>query len=322
MAFSFLLRHAPNDTIDNEMDTEQIRVFLANSNSNNYFNEPPTITDKDSVDDIFNIITEDDLLENCSLMRDNSQWKFESFLSVCIFAHHLPDFPIGAGDDQLTNADLPDYILKNKNILTLLYDQNNHVAKRYSNLCIFRAIAVHRTKNYISYEREAKALYKQYQNYLKENKKQKKETSIRRFPGVTLKDIIQIEHCFKIDIQIWELSSISKKKKKKSKKRKNQNHEIENFFDNEAMDGNYSEEEMEEEEEGIEIDNEGKINEKRQIENMLDNEENEYFNERFENMKAKVIRHSLKTFGNNTIHLLQYASHFMYVKNHKALAKR
>lgn len=279
-------------------ENDQLRIFLANSNSWTYFNEPPIITDKESVDSIFSTISEDDLLENCSLLRDNSQWTFESFLSVCIYVVHLPDFPIGAGDNELTNADLPSYIVKNRNIETLLYNKGHSQAKRYTNLCIFRALAVHDTQNFTSYERLAKKYYKDYQSYLKINNHKKRTTLAKNFAGVTLKDVSRIEKCFEIDVQIWRLLPILKNKKRKKPRSRRE------LIDNEASDDGDSESDPEQQTEET-------------------TEERAYFNESFENMKARVIRHSLNVYNKKkTLHLLQYRSHFMYVKDYKALARR
>lgn len=111
----------------------------------------------------------------------------------------------------LRNENLPNYIRRNKYICTLLYDRINRRHKQNSlALCWFRAVVVFKkmqeTKEIPeSYERDARSLYDQYQDFMVNQGYQKKKIPVKRYPGMKLSELILAEKKFSVRCQVWEL---------------------------------------------------------------------------------------------------------------------
>ena len=79
-------------------------------------------------------------------------------------------------------------------------DRNHNNGKVYSdNLCFFRALALHHGCHQKNLERDAQHNYERYRDFFPEKKK---------FCGVKLKGLIDLEHLYEVNIFVYSLESI------------------------------------------------------------------------------------------------------------------
>ena len=114
----------------------------------------------------------------------------EIITNLTLYVYKIPDHPIG-----LPNVELPDYIQKNRAIISLANDPNKVQTPYRDNLCFFRCLALHQGTHRKSLENAAKELF---QRYLP-------DCNPTDFPGVTLKDISKLEEVFGVNIVIYEM---------------------------------------------------------------------------------------------------------------------
>ena len=90
---------------------------------------------------------------------------------------------------------LPHYIVENRGLEAL--ENNFQTGKPYKdNLCFFRALAVHNGCHPKNLERDAKHYYEKYREFFPEKKK---------FCGVKLKELIDLEHLYEVNIFVYAL---------------------------------------------------------------------------------------------------------------------
>ena len=121
--------------------------------------------------------------------RPNSKWVVDTVTNVTFFITKIRGHPIGRG------TDLPKYLSNNNGLLPL--DRDHKTGKVYSdNLCFFRALALHNGCHPKNLERDAKHYYERYREALFDKKK---------FCGVKLKELPDIEHLFEVNIFVYAL---------------------------------------------------------------------------------------------------------------------
>ena len=159
------------------------------------------ITHQETTNKSFQITTAADLpqvreaLKNLDVMewvrqrRPNSKWVVDTVTNVTFFITKIRGHPIGRG------TDLPKYLSNNNGLLPL--DRDHKTGKVYSdNLCFFRALALHNGCHPKNLERDAKHYYERYREALFDKKK---------FSGVKLKELPDIEHLFDVNIFVYAL---------------------------------------------------------------------------------------------------------------------
>jgi hypothetical protein len=97
--------------------------------------------------------------------------------------------PIGA------RVVLPDFFLRNQGLVCLVGWSNG---SHEDNLCFFRCLAVHRgTPNVKALEAPTKTYYSQYL--------QQQDITPADFKGVTLDDLVVLEHVFRLNVYVYDL---------------------------------------------------------------------------------------------------------------------
>ena len=79
-----------------------------------------------------------DIVNLCTRERANTNCKFYKLTNLTVFAALLKDVPMGCKDSVL-----PEPLLKNRNVNCLTFAKKNTRKPYNSNLCLFRAVAMH-----------------------------------------------------------------------------------------------------------------------------------------------------------------------------------
>ena len=109
--------------------------------------------------------------------------------NITFFITKIRGHPIGRG------TDLPASLAENHGLVAL--DRNQQTGKIYSdNLWFFRALALHNGRHSKNLERDAKHYHEKYREMLFDKKK---------FCGVKLKELPDIEHLFEVNIFVYAL---------------------------------------------------------------------------------------------------------------------
>ena len=121
--------------------------------------------------------------------RPDTKSKLRQIASVVFYVYRT-NYVLGQGHD------LPAFITNSKSIIALV--KNRHTGRNYDDeKCFFRALAISKGYNIDALERPTNQLVYQWMQY-------KNHT---HFTAVSLKDIAELEECFKTDINIYELLS-------------------------------------------------------------------------------------------------------------------
>jgi hypothetical protein len=91
-AFGFVLREVKSGTL---------RYFYA-SNNNNFLPTPVLIKRPSDLDQVYNELDKDDLLEYVRKEKPNSRWVVEAFTNLLVYVYKLPDHPVGVGNEPST----------------------------------------------------------------------------------------------------------------------------------------------------------------------------------------------------------------------------
>ena len=138
-----------------------------------------------------NKVFEQDMLEKTRLSRPNSLWVVEVVSNITFFfINKLKEHPIGCG------INLPDFIINNTGLNAVQKNYKN--AKLYSdNLCLFRCLAPHTGCTLQNLESKTKELFLCYCKFALADPS--------TFQGITLYDLIQIENCFSLNVNVYTL---------------------------------------------------------------------------------------------------------------------
>ena len=93
-----------------------------------------------------------DILEYIRQQRPDTKWVLHLLTNVTFYVNKINEHPIGA------SVLLPDYILKNPGVVTLITGSHGP----YDDLCLFRCLAVHRGVPVRDVESQAKTYFHQY----------------------------------------------------------------------------------------------------------------------------------------------------------------
>ena len=147
--------------ISNRSDVEKLRGLLSNFDLSNYFQKA----------------------------KPDSKWKPVAVVN-CFYQVFKMIFPIGM------SGPLPDYITLSKSFISFANHPNTN--KPFAdNLCFFRCLAYHQTKNKYC-ETLARQLHPQWTQYVSQNH--------IRSSDVTLQILPDLETCFETNINVFELS--------------------------------------------------------------------------------------------------------------------
>ncbi|CAH3132565.1 unnamed protein product [Porites lobata] len=180
VSFGFILRNN---------ETGALQYYYASRNNEQVFEAPFQITTAADLPHVRDALLNLDVLEWVRQRRPNSKWVVEQVTNITFFVTKLRGHPIGRGQS------LPHYIVENRGIDAL--DSNRRTGKIYGdNLCFFRALALHNGSHTKNLERDAKHYYEKYREFFPEKKK---------FCGVKLKELIDLEHLYEVNIFVYSL---------------------------------------------------------------------------------------------------------------------
>ena len=180
VSFGFILRNN---------ETGALQYYYASRNNDQVFEEPFQITTAADLPHVREALQNLDVLEWVRQRRPNSKWVVQQVTNITFFITKIRGHPIGRG------TDLPAYLAENHGLVAL--DRNQQTGKVYSdNLCFFRALALHNGCHTKNLERDAKHYYEKYRETLFDRKK---------FCGVKLKELPDIEHLFEVNIFVYAL---------------------------------------------------------------------------------------------------------------------
>ena len=170
-------------------ETGALQYYYAPGNNEQVFEAPFQITTAADLQQVREALLNLDVLEWVRQRRPNSKWVVEQVTNITFFVTKLRGHPIGRGQS------LPHYIVENRGIDAL--DGNQQTGKVYNdNLCFFRALGLHNGCHPKNLERDAKHYYEKYRETLFDKKK---------FCGVKLKELPDIEHLFEVNIFVYAL---------------------------------------------------------------------------------------------------------------------
>ena len=130
------------------------------------------------------------MLEKARLSRPNSSWVVEVVSNITFFINKLKEHPIGCG------INLPDFIVNNTGLHA--FQKNKKTGKLYSdNLCLFRCLALHTGCTLQNLKSKTKELFLCYCKFA--------VVDPSKFRGVTMHDLVQIENCFSLNVNVYAL---------------------------------------------------------------------------------------------------------------------
>ena len=180
VSFGFILRNN---------ESGELQYHYASRNNNHLFESPFQITTAADLQQVREALQNIDILEWVRQQRPNSKWIVDQVTNITFFITKLRGHPIGRGQN------LPHYIVENRGLESL--ENNFQTGKPYKdNLCFFRALAVHNGCHPKNLERDAKHYYEKYRGFFPEKKK---------FCGVKLKELIDLEHLYEVNIFVYAL---------------------------------------------------------------------------------------------------------------------
>jgi len=121
--------------------------------------------------------------------RPDTIWVLVTVINIIFFVRLLPDIPIGGG------VKLPSFIINNKGLHTLVkcFQGREYV----DNLCLFRCLTLFDGEPLQCCERAAKDKFYQYCH--------ERELNPNKFAGVTLRELIDVEDIFEINVMVYAL---------------------------------------------------------------------------------------------------------------------
>jgi hypothetical protein len=172
-------------------ETGEYRYYIPYKN-NELFNQPMLIKGPKTFQKVIDSIKKIDPYSYIMNSRPNS--KFEPvFVSNINFTTYKTNFRIGHPPQ------LPEFIEKKKYLKTFIRNASNSKLIN-DNLCFFRCLAFHNNANSQKLEKQTKKLFNQWNTYAN------LETTPQEYGGVLLSDLNDLEKCFKVNINVYELT--------------------------------------------------------------------------------------------------------------------
>ena len=185
-------------------ETGALQYHHPSANNNLVLEQPFLVSNREDLERLYQQIAEIDYLEWVRQQRPNSKWVVDLVTNITWFITKIRDHPIGRGKY------LPGYIVDNIGITPL--DRNIQTGKPYEdNLCFFRCLAFHNGCHTKNLERDTKHYYQQYQDA---------GLSKKKFHGVKLSELDQLEKVYEVNIQVYSLAPTQTQKKTQRTRRK------------------------------------------------------------------------------------------------------
>lgn len=187
IAFGVILREVGQE------EEGRFRYFIPHTNET-VFDIPVRVSTQADLEKVRQRLEDMDVLEYMRRQRPNTKWQ-PFVITNLVFYTYNTNFVLGGTDEN----PLPSYITNNHQIVALVY---NKYKKTYfhDGLCAFRALAYHRTKK-TDVERLTHENAHLWQVYCREHKITRSED------GLDLDNIYYFEQCFKISVNIFQLSA-------------------------------------------------------------------------------------------------------------------
>ena len=179
MAFGFILKN---------IEDGKYRYYYAHEN-NTLLDRSKLVCTKEDLEKLKSYLVKTDVIETCTRERNNTKWRFFKLTNLTVFAALLRDVPMGC-----KGAVLPEPLLKNRNLYPLTYKENTRQPYN-DNLCLFRALALHKHGNN-KLEEETSTLFQLFMN-------EKEDLTSENFDGVSMDDIPLVEYVASINIFIY-----------------------------------------------------------------------------------------------------------------------
>ncbi len=180
MAFGIILRN---------IQTSELRYYIPYENST-FFDTPKTIANEKNLNKVLKQIQGKDLLDEVMNLRPNSKWQPMYITNVNYYLYPLK-YTLGKP------CNLPAYIVNKANHQVLVLNVRNPVTtKLYKDkMCFFRALSYHRKRTVK--RKEVIKLFNQWK---------KNQPRARKNKGVQLSMIPELEDCFRIKINLYQLN--------------------------------------------------------------------------------------------------------------------
>ena len=199
VSFGYVLKNLSAD------EEQQYRYFYAHDN-NALFEEPHVLFDKPGLSSMIQRLNDIDVHTYAINGRPSTKWRFHMLTNVTFKATLIKDVVLGC-----RRIEIPEFLTGRRDLLCLL--QNYNTREKYTdNLCMFRAIAMHKAlKNVdtattdiyrLGTEDETMCLF---ELFLKEGGDREK----KYFRGVKMTDISILERVAQVNIHIYQLSETS-----------------------------------------------------------------------------------------------------------------
>ena len=172
-------------------ETGRYRFFRTHQNGS-VFQRPLGISNREALEHVRAHMETLNLPDYLLRQRDDTKSVPVLLVNVVWFMTKT-GYPLGAP------TDLPDYIKYNKAIVNMDRHPRDRTALYKDNLCAFRCLAYHREKS----TQSAEKLFLIWKKYT--GKRGKKWTS-KTFPGITLDELPDFEECFKINVNVFQMS--------------------------------------------------------------------------------------------------------------------
>lgn len=194
-SFGFILRHR----LEN-----RFRYFHSSQNNTGIFEHVKTIKTREEMLELCEYIESIDWTAKVMKARPDSSWVLERITNLTFFFTKLPFVKFGAA------RRVPLYLKKNKSLMTL----EGLNGKRYKdNMCFFRALALcmfctckKRCSCLQSIEPKVSSLYHKYQCHVDSH------IGPKKFPGVSMSMLSELEDIFEVSINVFSLDENGKAK--------------------------------------------------------------------------------------------------------------
>ena len=179
VSFGFILRHTKNNTF---------RYFHPSQNIGRVLERPRLVGSIRDMNKFIEEVSEKDILEWARQQRPNSKWVVEVVTNMTVYVNKMPRYVQGVG---CVGVELPKYIRTNKGVQGLVRTRQGRLYN--DKLCLFRCIAVHKGDRRLG---NVLALFRRFVG---------PTVSEKRFKGVKLSELKQVEDEFKLNIQVYKL---------------------------------------------------------------------------------------------------------------------
>jgi len=168
------------------VETDQLRHFCGSLGNAHMLDFAVLISNQDDLRSFLENICDFDMMEK--IERPDTKWVLVTIINIIFFVSLLPDIPIGGG------LKLPS-IFNNKELHALV---SSFQGREYvDNLCLFRYFALFDGEPLQCCERTTKDKLYQYCHV--------PELNPNKFPGVTLRELVDVEDIFEINVVVYAL---------------------------------------------------------------------------------------------------------------------